>query len=267
MLLRSLAGSRAKITRAKEQIEVLRTQLRLTMEDDATKLILQAKHDTYNDSPSVTIYVTQMPTFSTEVSVQIGEIVHNLRSGLDHLAWALVPQSKVGSLKPREVRDIMFPLVEKSTNFPSSLRRRIPVALTPEQYVFIERHQPYKRTLTGRLMRALQTLSNTDKHRIVVPTSQFPLAYHADVECVGAKRVAHFQRLMPGQKMKVGTEMSTWTLTAKPQSVNVEYRVTATPAFHPSLIRPRPGNSVEDVTGFLLTIAEECSEILAFFET
>ena len=115
-------------------------------------------------------------------------------------------------------------------------------------------------------MRTLRTLSDTDKHRVIVPALFFPLLIHANVEPEGARRLEHIRRLEPGRKMRLGTELSTWTLSAKPKNVRVEYKITCSPAFPPSLIRPSPGNSIEDVGGTLTTIAAICTEILDHFD-
>ena len=104
----SLIGSRAKIGRANEQIDVLGAQFQSAMEPDSRKLLVEWKKDVYDGHPAITTFVTQVPVFSTEISILIGEIVHNLRSSLDPFAWALVPPGVIKAMRARNRRQIAF---------------------------------------------------------------------------------------------------------------------------------------------------------------
>ena len=263
--MNSLAGSRAKISRANEQIDMLRQQLCSAMNSDANKLLVDIKNDVFDGEPSITIFVTQVPIFSLEISILIGEIVHNLRSSLDHLAWSLVPQNQLNRMNVVSRRRIAFPLAQNRKSFWSQINQRIPSA-SVAQCKIIEQYQPYRRTSAGQMMRALRTLSDTDKHRFVVPALFVPSEFHAKVEARGAKRVDHILRLAPGREIKLGTRLNTWTLTAVPKNVSMDYKITCFPAFSPSLIRPAPANDVENVRDMLIGITTTCTAILDHFD-
>ena len=262
----SLIGSRAKVSRAIEQIDNLGAQLRFAMESDANKLLLDTKNDVFDGHPAVTIFATRVPVFSAEISVLIGEIVHNLRSSLDNLAWFLVPRRQLNLMNVRAQRQIAFPLAENRKSFWSSVDRRVPQASSPH-IEFIEQYQPYRRSTAGRLMRSLRTLSNTDKHRFIVTALFLPARYDVSIELVGARRGKSIPRLAPGKEIKLGTELNTWTFTAKPKEVRMEYKITCFPAFSPSLIRPYPASDVANVRDTLSGIAALCTEILNFFDS
>ena len=115
-------------------------------------------------------------------------------------------------------------------------------------------------------MRTLRVLSDLDKHRAIVPTHFYPLAFHAEVTVEGANRLLHYPRLSPGKPATLGSMLSTWTLSAKPKKATLHYSISGTPAFAPSLVRPSPGNTIEDVTGTLTTIHDFCVEILENFD-
>ena len=101
-------------------------------------------------------------------SVMIGDAVTNLRSALDHIAWALadkyVAEARI-TLKPSDERGISFPLGHDPANFGASR------FILPEARPVIESFQPYNRTKRPELelLGILDELSRTDKHRLVIP--------------------------------------------------------------------------------------------------
>lgn len=274
--MRPLDGPRLKLSHADEQIESLRAELREAMESDEHRLRLDLKNDFYDDSPAITLFVTDLPVFHPHTSITIGEIVHNLRSALDHLCWSLIPKSKMKLLKEEARRSVAFPFSRcahgkwgywqgKKRGSIGQAHYSLPGVSQPDR-TFIERYQPYHRSTTGRAMRTLNVLSNTDKHRVIVPALFYPLGFNSNLKYEGAKQGERFVRLKPGREMKLGANLLTWTFSARPKNVSMDLRVSTTPVFHPSLIRPSPGNSVEDITGTLRTIHSVCDEIIAHFE-
>jgi hypothetical protein len=101
----------------------------------------------------------------------IGEIVHNLRSALDHLAYQLVLTGECGQTLPRQRwRNIYFPICDKKSDFRGQLAEKLP-GVGLRQLALIEREQPYKTyyVIDRSPLRRLRILSNTDKHRVVTP--------------------------------------------------------------------------------------------------
>jgi hypothetical protein len=260
-----LADPRVKIDRGFEQIEALRTELYAAMESEGHKLDAKLASDTYRGQAALTLTISRLPVFSTGIGLLIGEIVHNLRSALDHLAWHLVPPTRLRKLSVRAAEAVYFPMARTQKGYWNGVNRLLP-GTTNDQRAFIEQYQPYHRSAAGRAMRTLRTLSNTDKHRIIVPALYFPVRFKSQLKYEGARQIEHLIRLQPGREMKLGTPLSTWTFSGRPQNVSLDYQLTSSPAFRPALIRPAPGNSIEDVSGTLTTIAETCREIVAHFD-
>jgi hypothetical protein len=259
--MRSLDGSHAKLARANDQIKSLRAQLHAAMEPDGPALTTELVRDTYEGQPALTLRVTAMPIFSPGISVLIGEIVHDLRSALDNLAWAMIQPARPHA---RVAERVYFPLAKSSRSFWRGVNQQLP-GTSAAQRSLVEQYQPYHRSPKGRAMRTLRTLSNTDKHRALVPALFFPLRFRFKVDFDEAKQIRHIIRLGPGQEMRRGTELLTWTFTQRPKNVHIEYTLVSSPGFHPTLIRPTPGNDLEDVSGTLTTVASVCGEILSRF--
>jgi len=102
--------------------------------------------------------------------VILGDVVHNLRSALDHLVWQTTLLD--GGTPDRGTQ---FPIVTKSAEaFERTADRQIP-GLSAEHRELIRQVQPF---LAGsdadpHPLAVLALLSNTDKHQIVNPTISF----------------------------------------------------------------------------------------------
>jgi hypothetical protein len=57
----------------------------------------------------------------------LGDIVHNYRSSLDHLAWALYKRGSTANLPKRKERLIYFPIADERIKFNDSLGASCPV--------------------------------------------------------------------------------------------------------------------------------------------
>lgn len=112
-------------------------------------------------------------------SVWIGEIIHDARSALDHLAHQLIfkyPQ-RIAALKTgisdREfLRTIQFPIFSAPKDFAENYKvKRLKTLLDPIEFAAIETSQPYKRNPTNPAadwMHVLSVLNNIDKHRTIL---------------------------------------------------------------------------------------------------
>ena len=98
-----------------------------------------------------------------------GECVHNLRSTLDNLAYAL---ARLRCDPPKQPNQIAFPIFQDQAGFEKRGRRNID-QLPDEAASLIERIQPFQRdgslpvgSPDRNALVLLQWLSNTDKHRV-----------------------------------------------------------------------------------------------------
>jgi hypothetical protein len=99
------------------------------------------------------------------VTVVAGDVVHNLRSALDHVAWQLVLANGGTPVEPgRGRRATQFPIL---THDPGTLE--VAGGVSPAALKIIHDAQPYACVdWRGRLLAALAHISNTDKHRAAV---------------------------------------------------------------------------------------------------
>jgi hypothetical protein len=107
---------------------------------------------------------------SPEVGVVLGECVHQLRSTLDHFAWALASYYPPHR-RPRE--NFGWPIETSSRKYANQVCRKHLADFIPADWLaFIECSQPYNRQPQSPATASLAILDrywNTDKHQIVIP--------------------------------------------------------------------------------------------------
>jgi len=166
-----LDSSRLKVKRADIHINALKKSIGRLFDPQYTieeKPIMQGKAKLIN--------VEINPSLRAENwGLIIGDIVTNLRASLDHITWdlAMLHIRETGrKLTPKEERKIQFPLYDDSSAMADERRgvRALKYVL-PRAHSEIERFQPYNRRNWPKLdlLRDLELLTNTDKHRIVIP--------------------------------------------------------------------------------------------------
>lgn len=167
MVTANLDGVRVKLLRAKAHVEELRARLG-PLAAEATQSIVGAPDE--ND-PSILIYrVTRVPEIDPMIAAVAGDIVHNLRSALDHLAWQLVV---FDGGQPN--KDTAFPLHESPTNQKGNPRVLTiqPGINDPRIMAAVETMQPYSEAKYGHDPRTdalgiIGRLDNIDKHRLLL---------------------------------------------------------------------------------------------------
>lgn len=151
--MESVVGVRAKVARALELLLQLDEDLHAYLDTDPIALERQVQPD--GEAVAIVVRVTAPPPI--KLSLLVGEVAHQLRSALDHLAYELVLAA--GNEPTR------------STAFPVLLQRpakglKVDGGVTPAALAAIEEFQPYQRTnSTAQPLHVLTTLWNIDKHR------------------------------------------------------------------------------------------------------
>ncbi len=167
-----------------------------------------------------------VPTISFDAICMAGDVVHNLRSALDHLAQHLA-LVHTPTLADEELRGVEFPISETFTKYKNSKARKVK-GIHPKAVEAIDSLKPYgdgDGQLSAKLWR-LHALDNIDKHRslftvgieAVFTLSWLPGVYHlktnnpnfprfgADVEkdlqleidkTVSKAKIGHTQALIP----------------------------------------------------------------------
>lgn len=168
----SFDGCWSKVVRAREHRNALETMLTETFRgrDNLARVGLRYDPQSGDHIAHVT-FVPDLSSFFLTAGLLIGDTVHNLRSALDHVAFACAMQHTKGQIKtPRAVE---WPITESPEKWKSAKERNLR-EVSPAHRAIIQRHQHHVRlstlpagSLDGFLL--LSELDNTDKHRILLP--------------------------------------------------------------------------------------------------
>jgi hypothetical protein len=125
--------------------------------------------DIHRESPNGTnavARITKLPNLRTDYGLALGDTIQNFRAALDHLAWCLV---KTGDdPRPAEPQRVYFPMAASGRSFKGRINEWLP-GVSREYRAIIRRYQPYRRGDRPKALRWLRNLSNTDKHRVLIP--------------------------------------------------------------------------------------------------
>jgi hypothetical protein len=109
----------------------------------------------------------------------LGDVVHNWRGALDHVAWALYKRGKTPNEPKWKESGVYFPITTKRLKFNESLvgrRPKLPGVKLRDSAV-VRRYQPYlggKRKAPTHFFYILDELAKADKHRTLQPVLAFP---------------------------------------------------------------------------------------------
>lgn len=171
-------GYKLKIERARHHLDDLNAHTLKWFNGDHHKVI----HERHPDGPSnyqVRVEIEDLPT--NPFSLLIGDVLHNLRSGLDHLVYALADAHTTTIGSPKDFTDkSQFPIVtdedRKGTGgcgerfFKKECLRQIG-SIDAAAQTIIKGLQPYHRgnDFRSHPLWQLSELSNIDKHRLLHP--------------------------------------------------------------------------------------------------
>jgi len=158
-------------------------------------------------------YFWDEPRVPPAFALLAGDVVHNLRSALDHLAYALcVGGPGFGSLSVGQQRQIAYPICAAGATPYNALNVRAIIAASakPGAIDAIDATEPYKGGV-GDLIRQIHILDNTDKHRLLVtmavrsPHLDHAAYYKKIAASTGAIFIPMFlQDLAPLTRLKAG---------------------------------------------------------------
>ena len=162
-MISALRSAKLKLIRASEHIKAIERCIRGYRRRKPYKLIGDPHSET-------TLDIRKPPP--EDIATLAGEVLYQLRSALDHLAFDLVKLNRTGIVLPHTwEEDCNFPLrfkLPKGVTKPPVAQKHFTDALpgiTKSAFAFIESVQPYYRTGTPEIMGWLAHLSNIDKHR------------------------------------------------------------------------------------------------------
>lgn len=181
--LRLPPGVWAKIDRAGEHLDALTSEIAAFVDTQTDSLIGEA-----NSSRTQYRFVLR---FSNEPPMQrwallVGDVIHNLRSALDHLAWQL---GVLRGVEPHARTE--FPIFKERGRFRKVDNNGRPSrasgwdkisSLKPIHRAIIEAQQPYHagEQAKHQSLWVLQELNNVDKHRLLRPILLMPRGLEVD---------------------------------------------------------------------------------------
>jgi len=262
-----------KLDRAKGQLSDLYSELLGALDPDRHPVIVDIETYPYTKPvgatdqrpwTAFTLCVTSAPTFSNDIGMRLGEVLHNFRGSLDHLAWFLVPASRKKQLSARQKRNIAFPMARSRQNYWRRINDFLP-GVSNDLLKIIERYQPYRRSTAGRAMRNLRNLSDIDKHRTILPIVTLPQAGNLNIKYEGAELVRVIVHLKFGREVKKGTKVLTVILAGGEvgkRKVSLEGVITSQPIFCRSLLEPPSRTDAVAVEVALNDIRDACERVL-----
>ena len=177
----SLEPCWAKIDRARDHRDALDRRVRDTFSIDTNRPRIGVRFDAARRQH--VLYVSRLPDldpFLNRAGLYLGDVMHNFRSALDHLAYQLAAWHTGGRVgRPKRVQ---FPIADNSAHF-ASARGDALREIHPDHQVMIERFQPYHRIPEGAAigpefhsLAVLRDLDNADKQRrlrltLIAPTA------------------------------------------------------------------------------------------------
>jgi hypothetical protein len=155
-----LEGARLKLERARRHLKEVKDELDDFIARGGVTMEF-APDDVPDPARPFRMHVEPPPK---SISVTAGDCVHNIRSSLDHLIYALALDNRAGK-KPRE--RTQFPIATKVINYYETGRRQVR-PLDPRHRRVIRLLQPYHHP-NPRMhwLTILGHLSNRDKHRLL----------------------------------------------------------------------------------------------------
>jgi hypothetical protein len=185
MTTADLTGILAKIQRADELQAALQAEL------DAFIAKSCRVEGRFLDAPArYAFFAHGPPLLPLRFAVLVGEVVHHLRSVLDHAVTQLAAQGPGGG-NPNVLE---FPICRTPESFKSSIQRGKLRGVAEFMVQAIEALQPYYASgdLEGSPLLALHDLNRTDKHRLllvivaaVIMGDRLKVQTNADVDIVG----------------------------------------------------------------------------------
>lgn len=249
------AGVITKFNRSKEQFDALLLEIDGFFNDDPKPHGSVGEFDTKAWEWVEKFKIHEEPPL--RLGVMMGEVVHNLRSALDHLMWQV---TLLDSGTPD--RNTQYPIVTESESKFNKLAARMIPGLSADHRAAVERTQPYR---TGdpkrQSLAVLNRLSNVDKHQVV----------HTAYSCTTESYQAEIDEFMdalppdapirgvlmpaPGQSLQDGTPIMRVLFrpdAEAPAEVKMGFHFTMGVAFgNPGIVSDDVNRMAEDVLGII----------------
>jgi hypothetical protein len=164
----TLEGCAAKLDRADEAIKAANEELSAWLTSNPYPTRVEVDHDKGEHR----LFFDFSVPLPSRFPVLLGEVVHDLRSTLDHLVWREAVEHLGSEKAEKNAPKITFPIHRSRVEFKDSKVKRF---VNPNAWAIIERHQPYDRGKPARskALELLHWMNRIDKHRLLHGTSMF----------------------------------------------------------------------------------------------
>lgn len=152
-----LDSSLAKIGRAKEHLSSLQSEARQYLASEPYKIATRRDPE----SRRLIYFMSEVRSTPPRLSAMIGDVIHNLRAALDHLAYQLV---WVGGGKVPGSH-VYFPIADSRELYREQRRKQLKGA-TPNAIAAVDALTPYRGS--NDVLWKLHKLNNVDKHRVLL---------------------------------------------------------------------------------------------------
>lgn len=202
-----LASVLAKIGRADEHAKTLKKEI-LRWRDSNPYMVTRQHNADFTKHFLVAHIGVEPPT--VRWTLMLGDVVHNLRSALDHLVYAIAI-AESGKNPPPDDDNLMFPIRATGPGFAKVEKVRLK-SLRKEVKTSIEACQPYRRKHPDLppLLLVLDELEKTDKHRLLKLT--FSSTAQTNIGFVGPQMEGlHCDFWVNPGEIKNGSEICSYT--------------------------------------------------------
>lgn len=157
-----ISGIVAKLNRARQTIAELKAKTEAWERAAVSQIEIKKG---FLQSPTIySVRARSEETVPAEFAVVAGEIIHALRSSLDHLVCALAVEAG-GEIK----RSHQYPICKSAAEFQKAVQRGLLAGLTDAAIAQIEGQQPYHSPQPENQAAAIiNELDNRDKHRLLI---------------------------------------------------------------------------------------------------
>lgn len=155
---------RAKVTRAKQHIQDF--QLGLISFQGSRPYRIGLKEDA--STGKRTYYVAELREVPLELTAIAADVLQNLRSALDHIAYQLVLDSRAGT-EPDWL--VYYPITPTASDYPSRRTGTIK-SIRQDAIDAIDATEPYKGG-KGHGLWQLNALNKVDKHQLLIAAASF----------------------------------------------------------------------------------------------
>jgi hypothetical protein len=257
-----LDESWAKIVRAHEHIDSLNAEAALWLQEmERNDDTISTRYEIDTETGWCEAFIANIPQAPPfRFGLIVGDVVHNLRSALDHLAWEL---ANLNRPERGEDRVTKFPIASTPGEFK---KRHVQLSMEhihPDHREMIEEEQPYQPNGEENPSHPLiwiADLSNRDKHQGIHPVSVDIAAYYMHPYAIADATIT--EQTTYGADLEVGAKIMSMRIVATGPNPQMDVH----PTILPPAVSLRSGNEVGRIDFVLPNLAEHVRQLVTGFK-